>query len=106
VVNQPLLKRMLASPDFHARAAATRVLCYWRDRVPAPLDLLRERINDEQPRVRLEALRALSFFADLKSAQAATEIAAESLIYPQDDSLKYVFQETMNTLDRRVKGKK
>ena len=29
-----LLKRVLASPDFRARAAATRVLCYWRDRVP------------------------------------------------------------------------
>ena len=26
-------KRVLASPDFHARAAATRVLCVWRDRV-------------------------------------------------------------------------
>ncbi len=106
VVNEPLLKRMLASPDFHARAAATRVLCYWRDRVSGPLDLLRERVNDDQPRVRLEALRALSFFDEPKSAQTATEIAAESLIYPQDDHLKYVFQETMNTLDRRVKGKK
>ena len=37
VVNVDLLKRMLASPDFRARAAATRVLCYWRDRVPDAL---------------------------------------------------------------------
>ena len=30
------------SPDFRARAAATRVLCYWRDRVPDALDLLQD----------------------------------------------------------------
>ncbi len=53
---------MLRSPDFHARAAATRVLCYWRDRVANPLDLLQVQINDTHPRVRLEAIRALSFF--------------------------------------------
>ena len=29
-----LLDRLLAAPDFRARAAAARVLCYWRDRVP------------------------------------------------------------------------
>ena len=43
------------SPDFHARAAATRVLCYWRDQVKEPLELLRVQINDAHPRVRLEA---------------------------------------------------
>ncbi|MGH7199285.1 MAG: PVC-type heme-binding CxxCH protein, partial [Planctomycetaceae bacterium] len=31
VVDEPLLKRLLTSPDYRARAAATRVLCYWRD---------------------------------------------------------------------------
>ena len=55
---------MLRSPDAHARAAATRVLCYWRDRVQAPLELLRVQINDDHPRVRLEAIRALSFFRE------------------------------------------
>src|SRR5205814_7048481 len=34
VVDVDLLKRVLQLKDFHARAAATRVLCYWRDRVP------------------------------------------------------------------------
>ena len=28
VVDETLLKRLLRSPDYHARAAATRVLCY------------------------------------------------------------------------------
>ena len=62
VVDVALLKRVLAAPDFHARAAATRVLCYWRDRVPDALDLLRKLAADAHPRVRLEAVRAASFF--------------------------------------------
>jgi hypothetical protein len=102
VVNEPLLKKLLASPDFRARAAATRVLCYWRDRVGEPLELLRTGANDENPRVRLEAVRALSFF----DGDKAMEIATESLIYPQDDYLKYVLQETMSTLEQRAKAKK
>ena len=62
VVNVELLKRMLGSKEFRARAAATRVLCYWRDRVPEALELAQELAADPQPRVRLEAIRAASFF--------------------------------------------
>ena len=39
-VDEPLLKQMLTCPEPRARAAATRVLCYWRDRVGEPLELL------------------------------------------------------------------
>ncbi|HEX5103621.1 MAG TPA: PVC-type heme-binding CxxCH protein, partial [Pirellulaceae bacterium] len=46
-VNEPLLKQLLRSPDYRARAAATRVLCYWRDRVTQPLELLRAQVNDD-----------------------------------------------------------
>src|SRR5437016_2067999 len=41
VVNEPLLRQMLKSPEPRARAQAVRVLCYWRDRVHEPLALLR-----------------------------------------------------------------
>ena len=99
VVNEDLLKRMLRSPDYHARAAATRVLCYWRDRVANPLALLKTQANDEHPRVRLEAVRACSFF---KTPQAA-EVALESLNHPTDYYLKYTLNETMNTLDKVLK---
>jgi len=102
VVNEPLLKRMLRSPDFHARAAATRVLCYWRDRVSDPLALLKVQMADEHPRVRLEAVRACSFFA---TPQAA-EVALEALNKPTDEYLKYTLDETMNTLDRFTKSPK
>jgi hypothetical protein len=100
VIDQPLLKAVLRSPDFRARAASTRVLGYWRDRVEKPLELLREQVTDEHPRVRLEAVRALSFF----DSQEAIDVAVESLILDQDDYLKYTFNETMKTLERRVKG--
>ena len=99
-INEPLLKEVLRSPDYRARAAATRVLGYWRDRVEKPLDLLRHQVTDEHPRVRLEAVRALSFFG----SQEAIDVAVESLVFDQDDYLKYTFNETMKTLERRVKG--
>jgi glucose/arabinose dehydrogenase len=99
VVNEPLLKQMLRSPDYHARAAATRVLCYWRDRVPGVLDLLKVQANDESPRVRLEAVRACSFFT---TSQAA-EVALESVNHEQDAFLKYALDETMKTLDKHAK---
>jgi hypothetical protein len=102
MVNNDLLKQVLGSPDYRARSAATRVLCYWRDRVSEPFKLLQTLVNDEHPRVRLEAVRALSFF----DSQEAIDIATESLIYPTDDYLKYVFDETMKTLEPRVKAKK
>ncbi|HYT94316.1 MAG TPA: HEAT repeat domain-containing protein, partial [Gemmataceae bacterium] len=98
VVNEDLLRRMLRSPDFHARAAATRVLCYWRDRVKEPLDLLRAQINDQHPRVRLEAIRALSFF----HGEEAISVAVELLANPDDQYLRYTFNETLNTLERRL----
>lgn len=98
VVDEALLKRMLRSPDFHARAAATHVLCYWRDQVKEPLELLRVQINDTHPRVRLEAIRALSFFHDEK----ALAVAVELLSHPTDQYLNYVFNETLNTLERRI----
>jgi glucose/arabinose dehydrogenase len=99
VVNEQLLKQMLRSPDFHARAAATRVLCYWRDRVQDPLGLLRVQANDEHPRVRLEAVRACSFF----TTPEAAEIALQALNHPMDRYVKYTLDETMNTLDRFTK---
>jgi putative heme-binding domain-containing protein len=113
VVNEGLLKRMLRSPDFRARAAATHVLCYWRDRVANPLELLRVQINDAHPRVRLEAIRALSFFPIAQThssgaseqVDAAVGVALELLIHPDDMYLRYVFNETLNTLERRAGAK-
>jgi hypothetical protein len=99
VVNEALLEQMLRSPDYHARAAATRVLCYWRDRVKDPLKLLKVQADDDNPQVRLEAVRACSFF---KTPQAA-DVALETANKPQDYYLKYTLDETLKTLDKYSK---
>lgn len=97
VVNVDLLHAVLRSPDPRARAQAVRVLCYWRDRVPAPLTLLGVAIQDEAPRVRLEALRALSFFAG-EDAPAALRVAYETLHRDMDYYLDYTLKETARQL--------
>ena len=93
-VNDKLLSRMLRSNEPWARAAATRVLCYWRDRVANALSLLKVQANDEHPAVRLEAVRAASFF---RTSEAAA-VALESLNRPQDRFLEYTLDQAMNTL--------
>ena len=102
VVDTDLLNGMLRSPEPNARAAATRVLCYWRDRVPEAVSLLKVQANDESPRVRLEAVRALSFFEG-NSARAALTVATDVLSHPIDYYLDYTFKETMKQLQGIVK---
>ncbi len=97
VVDVTLLKRVLASPDHRARAAAARVLCYWRDRVPEALALFKTLAGDEHPRVRLEAVRAASFYTGADLA-AANEIAYTILKKPTDYYLDYCYQETLRQL--------
>ena len=87
------------SPEPLARAAATRVLCYWRDRVPDTLELLKALVGDPHPAVRLEAVRAASFFTTPRAA----EIALASLNHPQDRFLSYTLDQTMKTLERFLK---
>lgn len=72
------------------------MLCYWRDRVKDPLGLLAVLVADKHPRVRLEAVRACSFFDSRKAA----EIALESVNLPQDYYLKSALDETLKTLEK------
>ncbi|MBL9135637.1 MAG: HEAT repeat domain-containing protein [Verrucomicrobiales bacterium] len=95
IADLDLLKRMLRSPEPRARAAAGRVLCYWRDRVPDALSWFRTLAADEHPRVRLEAVRAASFY---RTAEAA-EMALESRKYPSDYYLEYTLKESMRQLE-------
>ena len=105
VVDEELLKRMLRSPDYHARAAATRVLCYWRDRVTDPLALLEVQAKDESPRVRLEAVRACSFFKTARAAEVAlTVLDKEADPDKPDYYIKYCLDETMRQLDKYTKN--
>lgn len=95
LVNVDLLQQVLNSKDYHARAAATRVLCAWRQRIPDALELVRQRVNDAHPRVRLEAVRACSFF----DSEPAIEVALEVLNHDVDRYLQYTLDETMRHLE-------
>ncbi|MGM9509324.1 PVC-type heme-binding CxxCH protein [Larkinella sp. GY13] len=94
VVDESLLTTLLHAKNYRARAAATRVLFYWRDRLTNPLDRFRELINDESPRVRLEAIIALSHFSGEKALTTALDV----LKYPTDYSLDYAINETFTYL--------
>ncbi len=93
-VNTALLKQVLRSPDYRARAAATRVLAYWREQIDDALDLLLAQGGDHHPRVRLEAVRAASFFESPRAAEVALEVVR----HPLDDYLNYTLGETIETL--------
>lgn len=95
VVNDGLLKRMLSSKDHRARAAAGRVLCYWRDRIPETLDLIRIAAADPHPRVRAEAVRTASFLA----VPEAVEVVVVAREQEMDRAVEYLAAETMKTLD-------
>jgi putative heme-binding domain-containing protein len=95
VVNRELLDRVLAASDHQARAAATRVLCVWRDRVPGALETLKKLAADPYPLVRLEAVRAASFFP----VPEAIEVPLISAEHPSDVYLDYTRGETMKTLE-------
>ncbi len=60
-IHPELLNTLLGSADGRIRAAAVRVLSHWKYLIPDSRQLLTERIQDVHPRVRLEAVRALSF---------------------------------------------
>ena len=94
VVNQDLLVNLLRSPDSRVRGAATRVVRYWHDRLSDPLALLAVQVADENPRVRLEAVRALAHVPSPKSI----EIALRSLDRPFDRFLDYALWLTCRDL--------
>ncbi|MEZ6127631.1 MAG: GDSL-type esterase/lipase family protein [Planctomycetaceae bacterium] len=95
VLDMELLTAALNADDYHCRAAATRVLCDMREKIPNALELVRERVNDDHPRVRVEALRACSFF----DSEDAIEVALDALEHETDKYIKYTLDETMRHLE-------
>ena len=85
-----LLGQLLNANDYRARTAATKILLNWRNRIPEALNLMSKQVNDESPRVRLEAIIALSHF----EGEKAVTFAADILKYPTDYYLEYAIKET------------
>ena len=89
-INKPLLTRLLQARDARVRAAAVRVLSHWQHEIgrEAP-EWFARAANDDHPRVRLEAVRGLSYSPNAESEllsattkvdkTAAKEIEAQAI---------------------------
>ena len=75
-VDESLLRQMLAAKDFHARAAAVRVLRYNTHVVADHVALLEKAANDEHGRVRLEAIVAASWLPNIPAAKNIVALAS------------------------------
>ena len=85
-VDETLLRQMLVAKDFHARAAAVRVLRYNTHRVADHVALLEKAANDQHGRVRLEGVVAASW---LPNIPAAKNIVALASAKPLDEWSKH-----------------
>tara|TARA_R110002049_G_scaffold285698_1_gene466678 strand:- start:52831 stop:57594 length:4764 start_codon:yes stop_codon:yes gene_type:complete len=94
-LDMTLIEKILASDDFHARAAAVHTVVNERDRMPDLQSFLAKMIRDPHPRVRLEAVRGVSF---LESAEA-TELALSVVNQPMDYWLDYTLEHTLHALE-------
>lgn len=95
VVNEDLLSQLLEADHFQARALATGTIGYWNERLENPMELLRSRVLDEHPRVRLHAVVALSHTPSVEAFQLA-ELAQEQ---PSDRFLDYALTHAFAALD-------
>lgn len=92
--NPTLLESLLQSEQATVRAAATRVLHYWAPAINDAHDRLIEMSKDSSPRVRLEAVVALSHIPDEKTIHALLDVTE----HPADDYINYALIESFKHL--------
>jgi putative heme-binding domain-containing protein len=94
-VDAKLLYSVLSAKSPDARAAATHLVADGREYLPGAFDILKRQVTDEHPRVRLEAIRGLSFFPTME----AVEVALTALKSPLDKWLEYTLEHTIGALE-------
>jgi putative heme-binding domain-containing protein len=98
-VSASMLQKVFAARRGEARAAAVRVLADEWQRLPGGIAILKRAVTDEHPRVRLEAVRALSFVETLEAAELAASAAGK----PLDYYLEYTLEHTLRALEPQWK---
>ncbi len=98
-VDPELLDKILASDDFHARAAAIHTITNERDRQVDFKQRLIAAMSDPHPRVRLEAVRGASFL----ESEDATAIALSAVDQPTDYWIDYTLEHTLHALEPQWK---
>jgi putative membrane-bound dehydrogenase-like protein len=89
-----LLNKLLNAKDPRVRAYGTRVIGAWADQLPNALDLLRARVHDANPRVRLESVVAASYIQKPEAVQVVTA----ALDSPRDPFLDYAIRQSARAL--------
>lgn len=92
VVNAELLQKLLVAEHPGARVAATSVLRFWQRQIDGAPELLRARVNDSDPRVRLQAVLACGF----STSDEALAIALEVVNHEMDPGLDHALNDTLN----------
>ena len=95
LVNEPLLRKVLASPDGEARAAATRVLREWHDRIEGVGPLLVKLAGDPHPRVRAEAVISAVYYNGPESAEVIFRVEQS----PKQTHLEWVLSEARKSIN-------
>jgi mono/diheme cytochrome c family protein len=102
-VDQKLLRQLLQAKDYHARAAAVRVLRYTGHQVADQADLLMQAARDVHGRVRLEAITAASWLDKAKGLPIVLEAGKK----PLDDWIQPAYETAVAHLNgHEVKAKK
>ena len=70
-VRQALLERLMSSPDYRIRAAATHLVRFQEDQLRYTRDLLRRMAGDSHPRVRTEVVHVVSHLQQKDQSYAA-----------------------------------
>jgi len=92
-----LLKKLLAAKDPRVRAYGARVVGAWAEQLPDALTLLHQRVRDENPRVRLEAVVAASYVPKAEAVQVVTA----ALETKRDPFLDYAIRQSARALQPR-----
>jgi mono/diheme cytochrome c family protein len=89
-----LLRTLLSSSDHRVRSYATRALGRWATVMPESMALLGERARDDHPRVRVEALVALSHLPSVAAMESVLSVRA----LPRDRFIDYTLKQTARVL--------
>ena len=98
--NEAHLRRVLSADTGHARAAATRLIRYWRKDLSDPIGLVEQMADDPFPRARMEAVLAAGFIPDARALPAALR----ALDHPVDEVIETALSQTSIALATFVRS--
>lgn len=96
-----LLAKVLAAKSFQARAAAIHAIADEWGRVPNALGYVKTAVSDDHPRVRLEAVRALSF----EDSPEAADLVIAAAQQPMDYYVEYTVEHALRALEPHWKAR-